>query len=66
MRQTDFYLCGLYYTWCDYEVHGIILLRELKGAKPLDRNEDTYVRISTCTIYDFNTLTPVEWKVWRW
>jgi hypothetical protein len=24
------------------------------------------VHVSTCTSYDFNTLTPVVWKLWRW
>jgi hypothetical protein len=28
------------YTWCDYEVHGIILLRDLKGAVRLVHTKD--------------------------
>jgi hypothetical protein len=40
-----------------YEVPGIILLRVLKGALRFDRGKDMSVHISTCTSYDFNTLT---------
>jgi len=41
-------------TWWSYEVPGIILLCDLT------------VHISTCASYDFNTLTAVVWKLWRW
>jgi len=32
----------------------------------LDRYKDISVRVSTCTSYDFNALTPIVWKWWRW
>jgi len=50
---------------CDYEVPGMILLRDLKGVMRLDRSKDTSVRVSVGTSYDFNALTPVVWK-FRW
>jgi len=43
----------------------MILLRDLKGAMRLDCSMVMYVRVSTCTSYDFNALTPVVWKLWR-
>jgi hypothetical protein len=42
-----------------YEVPGMILLRDLKGAMRLDRSKDMSMRVSTCTNYYFNALTPV-------
>jgi len=44
----------------------MILLRDLKVVMRLDRNKDISVRVSTCTTYDFNPLTPVVCKLWRW
>jgi hypothetical protein len=38
---------GHEYTWCDYEVPGIILLRDLKEAMRLDRRTDTSMYVST-------------------
>jgi len=52
-------------TWCGYEVLGMILLRDLEGAILIDRRKDLSVRVSTFTVYDFNALTPVLWKLWR-
>jgi len=43
--------------WYGYEVLGMILLRDLKGAMRLDRSKDMSVRVSTCNSYDFNALT---------
>jgi hypothetical protein len=48
---------------CGYEVPGMILLRHLKGAMPLDRSKDMSTHVLTCITYDFNTLTPVLWKL---
>jgi len=53
-------------TWCGYKVPVIVLLRHLKGAMWLYPNKDTPVHVSTCTNYDFNVLTPIMWKLWRW
>jgi hypothetical protein len=52
--------------WCDYEVPGMILPRNLETAMRLDCSEDMSVHVSTYTAYDFNLLTPVVWKLWRW
>jgi len=52
-------------THCGYEVPIMILLRDLKGTVRLDRSKYISVHVSTCTKYDFNTLTPVVWKLWR-
>jgi 7-cyano-7-deazaguanine synthase in queuosine biosynthesis len=41
-------------TWCDYEVAGMILLRDLKEAMLLDRSKDTSAHASTCTSCYFN------------
>jgi len=30
---------------------------------PLDRIKDMTVHVSTCTRYDFNSLTPLVWKL---
>jgi hypothetical protein len=54
------------WTWCGYEVPGIVLLPELKGDMRLDRSNDISVYVSTCTAYDLNTSTPFVWKLWRW
>jgi hypothetical protein len=43
----------------------MILLSDFKGAAPLGRRKDMSVYVSTCTIYDFNALTPLVWKLWR-
>jgi hypothetical protein len=43
---------------CGYEVHGIILLRNLKGAVRLDRGKDMSVHVSTCTSYHFRVFNP--------
>jgi hypothetical protein len=53
----------LLHTWCDYDVPGMILLLDLKGAMRLDHSEDMSVRVSPCTDYDLNALTPVMWKL---
>jgi len=53
------------FTWCGYEVSGMILLRHLKGAVRLDRSKDKSVHVSTCASRDFNALTPVLWKLWH-
>jgi hypothetical protein len=44
-------------TWCGYEVAGMILLHDLKGAMSLDCSKDMSVHVSTCTSYDFIALT---------
>jgi len=41
----------------DYEVPGMILLRDLKGAVRLDCSKNMFAHISPCTTYDFNALT---------
>jgi len=43
----------------------IILLHDLKGAMRLHRSIDMSVHVSICTTYDFNSLTPVVWKLWH-
>jgi hypothetical protein len=48
-----------------YEVAGMILFRDLKGAMRLDRSKDMSKHLSTYAISDFNALTPVLWKLWR-
>jgi hypothetical protein len=53
-------------TWCSYEVPGMIILHDLKGAIWLDCSKDTSVHVSTCTCYDFKALTSVVWKMWHW
>jgi hypothetical protein len=50
----------------DYYVPGINLLRDLQEAMRLEPSVDMSVHVSTCTNYDFNALTPVVWKLWRW
>jgi len=30
------------------------------------RSKDMSVHVSTCTSYNFDILTPVMWKLWRW
>jgi len=52
------------YTKYGYEVHGIILLRDLKGALTLERSKYMSVHVSTCTSYNFNSLSPVMWRLW--
>jgi len=44
-----------------YEVPGMILLQDLKGAMRLDGTKDVTVHVSTCASYNFNALTPVVW-----
>jgi hypothetical protein len=39
-----------------YEVPGMNLLRDLRGAMRLDRSEDMSVHVSTCTSYDIDPL----------
>jgi hypothetical protein len=52
-------------TWCDYEVPGMILLRDLKGAMQLDCNKDMYMHVLARNSCDVNALTLVVWKLWR-
>jgi len=52
-------------TSCDYEVPGIILLRDLNGTMQLDRSKDMSVHVSTCISYNLNALTPVVPTLWR-
>jgi hypothetical protein len=54
---------GIIHRRCDYEVPGMILLRNLQGAMRLDRSKDMSVHVSTCTSYDLNALTTVMWKL---
>jgi hypothetical protein len=49
--------------WCGYEVPGMILFLDLKGATRLDPSKHVSVHVSTCTSYDFNALTPIAWKL---
>jgi hypothetical protein len=57
---------GLFrFTLCGYEVSGIVLLLDLKGAVRLGRNKDMSVHVLTCTSYDFKALMPVMWKLRR-
>jgi len=53
------------YMWYDYEVHEMILLSDFKGAMQIDHSKDKSMHVSTCNNYNFNTLTPVVWKLWR-
>jgi hypothetical protein len=52
-------------TVCGCKVPGIILLRDLNGARRLDHSKDIFVHVSTCNNYDFNALTAVVWRLWR-
>jgi hypothetical protein len=52
-------------TWCDCELPGMILLRDLQGTIRLGRSKNTAVHVSTFASYDFNTRTPVVCKLWR-
>jgi hypothetical protein len=45
--------------WYEYKVLGMISLVDLKGAMRLNRNKGMSMHISTCTNYDFTSLTPV-------
>jgi hypothetical protein len=45
-----------------YEVPGLILLRDLKGAMRLHRSKGMSVHISTCLSHGFNALTPAVYK----
>jgi len=47
------------YTGRGYEVPGIILVLNLKGAMRPVRSQAMSLPVSACTDYDFNTLTPV-------
>jgi len=48
---------------CDYEVPGMVLLNDLKGAMRFDRSEDMSVYVSTWINYDFNALMPFMSKL---
>jgi len=37
-------------------------IARLKGSHATDM----FMHVSPCTSYDFRTLTPVVWKLWRW
>jgi hypothetical protein len=50
-------------TLCGYEVSGMILLRDLKGAMRFNCSKYMPVHGSSFTMYDFNTLTPVVCKL---
>jgi hypothetical protein len=52
-------------TLCSYEVPGMVLLRDLMGAKRLDCSKNMSVHVSAFIIYDFKALTPLVWKLWR-
>jgi hypothetical protein len=48
---------------CGYEVPGMILLHNVKGAMQHDHNKDTSMHVSTYTSHDFNALMPVVWNL---
>jgi len=48
-----------------YKVPRMILLRDLNGGVCLECSRDMSVHVSTYTSNDFNTLTPVVWKLWH-
>jgi hypothetical protein len=48
-----------------YDIPGMILLRNLQGATRLNLTISILVPVSTCTMYDFNALTPAMWKLRR-
>jgi hypothetical protein len=52
------------YMWGSYEVPGMILLCDLRGAMQFDHSIDMSVHVSTCVMYDFNALMPIVWKLW--
>jgi len=56
--------CAL--TRCGYEVLGMILLCNLKGAMRLHRNKAMSAHVQICTSYEFNSLISVAWKLWLW
>jgi len=47
-----------------YEVPGIVLFHNLKGAMRFDHSKDMSLDVSTCTRYDFKTLIPIMWKLY--
>jgi hypothetical protein len=51
-------------TWCDYEVPGMILLRDLMGVMQLDCSKGMSVHVSICINHDFNALKHATWKLW--
>jgi hypothetical protein len=53
------------HTLFGYEVPGMILLPESKGAMTLDHSKDMSVRVSTCITYDLDALTPDVWQLWH-
>jgi hypothetical protein len=56
---------SLHHTWLGYEVPGMILLSDLEGIMQLDHSKDMAVHFATFASYNFNTLRPVGWKLWR-
>jgi len=59
------YLFEERYTWSGYEVPGMVLSRDLKGAMRLGCSKDMSVHASTCNTYDSHTLMRVVWKMWH-
>jgi len=48
-------------TWCGYEISGIILLYNIKGAMQLDHSKDMSVHISTGTTYELSHHKMSDW-----
>jgi hypothetical protein len=61
---THISLNNLKLTWYGYEVSGIVLSRNFKGAMRLDRTKYMSVHVFASAGYDFNALTPIVWKLW--
>jgi hypothetical protein len=53
------------HTWHGYEGPGEFNVR-FKGSHATYRIKNMSVNISTSDSYDFNTLLPAVWKLWRW
>jgi len=43
----------------------MIPMHDLMGATRRNRNKDMSGHVSTLTVYDFNALTPIVWKLWH-
>jgi hypothetical protein len=43
------------HAWCGYEVPGMILVHDLKGAMGLVCSKEMSMHVSTCISYDINT-----------
>jgi hypothetical protein len=52
-------------TWFGFDIRGVILTRDMKGALRLDLTKYMLMYVPTYNNYSFNSLTPVVWNLWR-